>query len=64
MVQLSSRVNGSNKHPTPLNLVAPEAQALPAVYKDDEDHTILSVQLKTASGLLPIALVVKGTAPQ
>ncbi|MBV8207673.1 MAG: hypothetical protein JO041_12835 [Acidobacteria bacterium] len=64
LVQLSSRVNGSNKHPTPLNLVAPESNSFPVYYKDDEDHTILAVQLKTASGLLPIALVVKGTAPQ
>lgn len=64
MVKLSSRVNGSNKHPTPLNLVAPESKAFPIVYKDDEDHTILSVQLKTAAGPLPIALVVKGTAPR
>lgn len=64
MVQLSSRVNGSNKHPTPLNLVAPEAKNLPVSYKDDEDHTILSVQLNTSGGPMPMALVVKGTAPQ
>jgi hypothetical protein len=64
MVQLSSRVNGTNKHPTPLNLIAAESKTFPVVYKDDEEHTILSVQLKTASGPLPIALVVKGTAPQ
>lgn len=64
MVQLSSRVNGSNKHPTPLNLVAPEAKTFPVFYKDDEEHTILSVQLSSTAGRLPIALVVKGTAPQ
>ena len=64
MVQLSSRVNGSNKHPTPLNLLAPESKALPVFYKDDEEHTILSVQLSSSAGPLAIALVVKGTAPQ
>jgi len=64
MVQLSSRVNGSNKHPTPLNLVSPESKTLPIFYKDDEDHTILSVQLNSSAGPLPIALVVKGTAAQ
>jgi len=64
MVQLSSRVNGTNKHPTPLNLIAPDSKTFPVSYQDDEEHTILSVQLKTASGPLPIALVVKGTAPQ
>ena len=64
MVALSSRVNGTNKHPTPLNLVAPETKRFPTADKDSEDHTILNVQVKTATGYMPIALVVKGTAAQ
>lgn len=64
MVALSSRVNGTNKHPTPLNLIPPESKTFPVFYKDSEDHTVLSVEAKTAAGAMPIALVVKGTAAQ
>ncbi len=43
----------------------PESGTAAAVSKDDEDHWIFSAAIKLASGEdLPIALVVKGTAPQ
>lgn len=63
LVDLSRKATGT-RHPGPLSLVQAEGAA-PAVSKDDEEHWIFSAGLKLASGEdLPIALVVKGTAPQ
>jgi len=63
LVSLSRKASGT-RHPAPLNM--PQAGGTAgSVAKDDEDHWILSAELKLASGeTLPIALVVKGTAPQ
>jgi hypothetical protein len=63
LVNLSRKTTGT-RHPAPLNLPQP-AGAAGTVSKDDEDHWILSAEVKLASGeSLPFALVVKGTAPQ
>jgi len=63
LVNLSRKTTGT-RHPAPLNL--PQAGgAAGTVAKDDEDHWIMSAEVKLASGeSLPFALVVKGTAPQ
>jgi len=62
LVNLSCKASGT-RHPAPLSLVQPGGTN--TVSKDDEEHWILSTVLKLASGKdLPIALVVKGTAPQ
>jgi len=64
LVSLSRKATGT-KHPGPLSLVQPESGTAAAVSKDDEDHWIFSAAIRLASGEdLPIALIVKGTAPQ
>ena len=64
LVNLSRKTTGT-RHPAPMNLPQPSGAAAGTVAKDDEDHWILSAELKLASGeSLPFALVVKGTAPQ
>ena len=64
LVSLSRKATGT-KHPAPLSLVQPESGTAAAVSKDDEDHWIFSGAIRLASGEdLPIALIVKGTAPQ
>ena len=63
LVNLSRKTTGT-RHPAPLNLPQPGGAA-GTVAKDDEDHWILSAEVKLASGeSLPLSLVVKGTAPQ
>jgi len=64
LVSLSRKATGT-KHPGPLSLVQPESGTAAAVSKDDEDHWIFSAAIRLASGEdLPVALIVKGTAPQ
>ena len=63
LVDLSRQVTGK-KHPAPFNLIPPEAGEFPSVSTDADSHTILSFKLKTQSGDLPVALVVKGTTTQ
>lgn len=64
LVEMSRKATGT-RHPGPMNLVQAEGGAAPAVVKDDEDHWVFSSAVKLApGGELPIALVVKGTAPQ
>jgi hypothetical protein len=63
LVDLSRQVTGK-KHPAPFNLIPPEARNFPSVSTDGEDHTILSFKMKTLSGDLPVALVVKGTTTE
>jgi hypothetical protein len=64
VVALSRKASGT-KHPAPLSLVPAEGGGAPAVTKDDEDHFIFTTSVHLNSGEdLPIALVVKGTAPQ
>jgi hypothetical protein len=59
-----SRQASRSKHPAPLSLLPAEGAA-PAISKDDQDHYIFSAGIKLAGGEdMPIALVVKGTAPQ
>jgi hypothetical protein len=61
-----SRQASRSKHPAPLSLLPAEGTgAAPSVSKDDQDHYIFSAGIKLAGGDdMPIALVVKGTAPQ
>ncbi len=64
VVALSRKASGT-KHPAPLSLVPAEGGGAPAVTKDDEGHFIFTTSVHLSSGEdLPIALVVKGTAPQ
>jgi hypothetical protein len=63
LVDLSRQVTG-NKHPAPLNLLPPDTKNLPLVSKDSDEHTILSLRLKTQSSDLPVALVIKGTTTE
>jgi hypothetical protein len=64
LVALSRQASGT-KHPAPLSLVQAEGGATPATSKDDEGHVIFTTQVHLSSGEeMPLALVVKGTAPQ
>jgi len=63
LIELSRKATGT-RHPAPLSL-APAQGAGPALSKDEEDRWIFSATVKLSSeDELPIALVVKGTAPQ
>jgi hypothetical protein len=60
-----SRAASRTHHPAPLSLVQADHVVTASFVKDDEDHWIFSVGLKLSNGDdLPIALVIKGTAPQ
>ena len=59
MVALSKRASGTN-HPAALNLVAVEAKSFPSLSSDEDGRTAFNAKL----GEMPIALVVRGTAPQ
>jgi hypothetical protein len=62
LVNLSRKSTGTH-HPGPLSLVQPSS--VTGLSKDDEDHWIFTTSLKLQNGNdLPVALVVKGTAPQ
>jgi hypothetical protein len=64
LVQMSRGTTGT-KHPAPLSLTQAGSGTAPAIAKDEEEHWIFSAGLKMATGdSIPIALVVKGTAPQ
>ena len=64
LVALSRQASGT-KHPAPLSLVQAEGGATPATSRDDEGHVIFTTQVHLSSGEeMPLALVVKGTAPQ
>jgi len=62
LVSLSRKATGT-RHPGPMSLVQPGSAT--GLSKDDEDHWIFTTSLKLQNGGdLPVALVVKGTAPQ
>jgi hypothetical protein len=64
LVALSRQASGT-KHPAPLSLVPAEAGTAAALTKDDEGHIIFTATVHLSSGEdFPIALIVKGTAPQ
>jgi hypothetical protein len=63
VIRLSGQVTGK-KHPAVFNLVPADAKQFPSVFTDSEDHTILFFRVKTESGELPLALVVKGTTEE
>jgi hypothetical protein len=63
LVELSRQVTGK-KHPAPFNLLPAETGNFPSVSTDADGHTILSFKIKTVSGDLPLALVVKGTTTE
>jgi len=57
---MSAKAAGLN-HPAPLNLAAVgERKDYPAVAKNEYGHEVFYVKLETATGELPIGLVVKG----
>lgn len=64
LVALSRQASGS-KHPAPMSLVPAEGVAAPRVSRNDEGDSVFSCAVRLASGEeMPLALVVKGTAPQ
>jgi hypothetical protein len=64
LFSLSRQASGT-RHPAPLSLVSAEGRAPTGISKDDEGHSIFTTTLHLSSGEeLPLALVVKGTAPQ
>src|SRR2546423_5879753 len=64
LAKLSAKASGTN-HPAVLSLVSADASAAaPAITTDEHNHTVFAAKIKTASGELPIALVIKGVAEQ
>lgn len=64
LVGLSRKATGTH-HPGPLSMVQAPARTAAALHKDDEDHWVFSTAIKLSNGKdLPIAWIVKGTAPQ
>jgi len=64
LVKLSAKASGTN-HPAALSLVSPEAgAATTSVTTNEHNHTIFAAKIKTASGEIPIAFIVKGIAEQ
>jgi hypothetical protein len=63
LVELSRKTTQA-RHPSPWNLVSPDAKAFPSVYDDGESHIILAAKVKTDKGEMPLAIVVQGSAPQ
>jgi hypothetical protein len=64
LVTLSRQTTGT-KHPAPLSLVQAEGGSTPNPSRDEEGHVIFATQVHLSSGEeMPVALIVKGTAPQ
>jgi hypothetical protein len=63
VIHLSEQVT-SKRHPAVFNLVPADTRQFPSVVTNAEDHTILFFRVKTQSGELPLALVVKGTTEE
>lgn len=63
VIHLSEQVT-SKRHPAVFNLAPADAREFPSVVTNAEDHTILFFRVKTQSGELPLALVVKGTTEE
>jgi hypothetical protein len=63
VIHLSEQVT-SKRHPAVFNLVPADTKQFPSVVTNAEDHTILFFRVKTQSGELPLALVVKGTTEE
>jgi hypothetical protein len=59
LVKLSSRAAGTS-HPAAFSMPAPPSRALPAAYTDANEYVIFAGELATATGKLPVALIVKG----
>jgi hypothetical protein len=63
LVELSRKASGT-RHPAAMSLTQAQ-RATPSLSKDGEDHWIFAATVKLSSGdELPVALIVKGTAPQ
>ena len=64
LAKMSAKAAGTN-HPAILSMVTPEGTgAQPSVKTDEQNHTVFATKIKTASGEVPIALIVKGVAEQ
>ena len=63
VIHLSEQVT-SKRHPAVFNLAPADTRQFPSVVTNAEDHTILFFRVKTESGELPLALVVKGTTEE
>ena len=63
LVKLSAKASGTN-HPAVMSLAAPASGAAPSVTTDEHNHAVFAAKVKTASGDMPIAFVVKGVAEQ
>jgi hypothetical protein len=62
LVKLSAKASGTN-HPAALSLASPAAAAL-SVTTDEHNHTIFAAKIKTATGEMPFAFIIKGVAEQ
>lgn len=64
LTKLSAKASGTS-HPAALSLASPDAgTAAPTVTTNEHNHTVFAAKVKTASGELPIAFIIKGIAEQ
>jgi hypothetical protein len=64
LVALSRQASGT-KHPAPMSLLPAESHGAPGISRNDEGDSVFSCAVHLASGEeMPLAVVVKGTAPQ
>ncbi len=61
--KLSTTATGT-KHPGVLSLTGPSGQTLPSVTVNEAGHVVLQLKARIGAAEAPIALVVKGQAPQ
>ena len=64
LTKLSTKASGTN-HPAPLSLVSAEGKTtLPAFFENEHGHVGFAARMKTTTGEMPIAFIVKGVAEQ
>ncbi|MFL6214277.1 MAG: hypothetical protein ACJ74J_10350 [Blastocatellia bacterium] len=64
LVKLSAKAAGTN-HPAAFSMAMPDASAAaPSLTTNEHNHTVFAAKIKTASGEIPLAFVVKGVAEQ
>jgi hypothetical protein len=60
---MSAKASGTN-HPAVISLVLPETKPAPTLVENEHGHLVLITKIKSQSGDLPIAIVVKGIGEQ
>ena len=63
LAKMSAKASGTN-HPAVISLVLPETKPAPTLVENEHGHLVLITKIKSQSGDLPIAILVKGIVEQ